>query len=209
MKRYLFILGIIGMITFSCHKVKKLKDDISSRKYIPQLVLSPADSVATIYSPTCSESIPFPTDSTQFVLIDVDKDGFNDFKFTYSASYNFVSSIDSCENHNSQIVVEAIGSENRVIVDEDNAENVRVFAVDDEIKISSSIAVNATIFLDDASISEDVILETGNKYLGVKLASNTVGWIKVYHDRGTFRFAILEHAFNRTFQLNIKAGQTQ
>ena len=209
MKRYLFILGIIGIITFSCDKVEKLKDDISFRKYIPHLILNPTDSVAKIYAPNCSESIPFPTDSSQSILIDVDKDGLNDFKFTYFTSYNFVSSIDSCENHNSKIVVEAIGSENRVIVDEDNPENVRVFAVDDEIKISSSIADNATIFLEDASISEDVILESGNKYLGVKLASNTVGWIKVYHDRETLKFAILEHAFNRTFQLNIKAGQKQ
>lgn len=209
MKRVLLILGIISLLVFSCDKVKEISDDISAVKYNPSLILNPADSVSKIYAPNCTESIPFPTDSTVSVFIDVDKDGLNDFKFSYSTYYNFVSVLDSCENHNSEIIIEAIGAENKIIVDEEHPENVRVYAVDDEIQISSSIADKATVFLNDASIPEDVILESGNKYLGVKLASNRKGWIKVYHDFDLFKFAIVEHAYNRTFQLNIKAGQKQ
>lgn len=208
MKRYLFVLGLIGIIVSSCGKVEELKDEISSYKYNPQLVLNPADSASMLYSPHCSEAIPFPTDSMQSLEIDVDNDGLKDFKFTYTTRYEFVSSVDSCENHNSIILMEAIGLENKILVKEEASDQIRVLAHDDLITKTSSVASEAYIFLEDAAFSEDIVLESGNKFIGVRLASNRMGWIKVYHDRANFKFTVLQNAYNDNFHLDIRAGQT-
>ncbi|PWH85278.1 hypothetical protein [Brumimicrobium oceani] len=209
MKQYLIFLVLIAFIVSSCDKVKELKDEISSHKYSPQLVLKPVDSLSRIYSPHCSELIPFPLDSAESLEIDVDNDGLKDFKFTYTTHYEFVSSVDSCENHNSSILMEAIGLENKIIVKEEAMNQVRVLAQDDLISNTSSVSSNAFIFLEDAEVAEDVVLESGNKFIGVRLSSNRMGWIKVYHDRSIFKFTVLQNAYNSNFHLDIKAGQTK
>mgnify|MGYP001252835318 CR=1 FL=1 len=208
MKRYLFILGLIGIIASSCDKVKELKDEISSYKYNPQLVLNPVDTVSVRYT-HCSEPIPFPSDSIQSLEIDIDNDEINDFRFTYSTSFNFVSSMDSCENHNSRIVIEAIGIDNKILVKENASDQVRILGYDELIVNTNLVASSATIFLEDASAPDDITFESGNKYIGVRLSSNRMGWIKFYHDRASFKFTVLQNAYNDNFHLNIKAGQIQ
>lgn len=198
---------MITIIASSCDKVEELKDEISFRLYDPYLELNPADSVAKIYAPSCYELIPSPSDSVVSVAIDVDKDGFNDFEFTYSTYYKNVSPFDACENHNSSIKVKAFGVENRILVEDVIFSKVRVYSIDDELSMSNPVSSEAVIYLDDASSSEAVTLESGNKYIGVRLASGRIGWIKIAHKLETFTFTIMEHAYNKNLLLNIKAGQ--
>lgn len=208
-KQIVVVLVLLSITAFSCSKVKKLENDITFKKFIPFLTLNPIDSISKLYNTSCSEFIPYPFDSVESVEIDIDKNGENDFRFTYSTSYNFVSSSDSCRNHNSRIVLKALGVGNSILVDDKTTERIHVFGVNDEINNEYQLSSNAFIYLDDDAYSEEIAIESGNKYLGVKMFSGSLGWIKVFHKIDTFSFSIMEHALNRTMQLNINAGQKQ
>ncbi|WP_107039489.1 hypothetical protein [Brumimicrobium mesophilum] len=206
MKQVLFLLVLISLIAFSCKKLKKLENDITTEKFIPSLTLNPVDSAVQLYTPSCGEFIPFPFDSVQSIEIDIDKNGENDYSFTYTTAYNFISTSDSCKNHNSKVEVKALGIGNNIFVENKVNKKAKVFEEGEEIDNSNHLSSNAIIFQDDGLSSEEISMENGNKYIGVKLFSGSVGWIKVYHRRDSFDFSIMEHALNKTVQLTIKAG---
>lgn len=209
MKNYFLFFVLVSVLAFSCNKLTVMEDEISFKKYVPFLTLNPADSSGQIYSTNCSETIPFPTDSIESVEVDIDKDGQNDYRFTYATNYMFVSAQDSCENHNSSILVKALGIGNYIFLEDENSEKISVFEKDNKITNANLTGTNAIVFLDHASSNEEITLETGNKYLGVKLAAGGLGWIKVFHDRTNFTFSIIEHAYNRNIHMDIKAGQDE
>lgn len=208
MKQTIFLLLSIGLIAFSCNKVKKLEDEISFRKFLPFLTLNPVDSVVQLYG-SCDEFIPFPFDSVQSVEIDIDKNGENDFRFTYTTNYNFINSTDSCRNHNSSVIVKALGIGNNVVVENKTTKKAKMFEADDKIGKDYFLSSDAFIYLDNPNLADTINMGAGNKYIGVKMFSGSLGWIKVFHRRDTFNFSVMEHAINNNFHLDIKAGQKQ
>lgn len=211
MKHYLLLFSIFSLFVFSCDKteLKKMEDDISYRKHIPFLVLSPADSVGEISNFQCTKAFPFPSDSTVSIEMDFDQDGQNDYRFTYTTNYELMSTIDSCQNYSSIIEVKGLGSGNKILIEDKPAGNLQVFEQNDKIPKASKLANEAVVFLDGFNGTGNVDLENGNKFIGVKLSSGGFGWIKFFHSKDSISFSIMEHAYNRNIHMKIKAGQTQ
>lgn len=220
MIRYFILLSLIGLFTLSCEKskLKKMKDDISWRKYDPFLVLKPADSVGQISNFGCVKPFHYPSDSTVSVEVDVNKDGQNDYRFTYSTFYNLISPSDSCKNYSSIIKVKAIGVGNSVLIsNSDNLNKLQVFERDQKIPNGSKLAAEGILLRDNISGSVDIAIEpeievepefqSGNKYIGVQLFGGETGWIKFFHTKDSISFSIMEHAYNRNIHLDIQAGQ--
>ena len=207
MKRYLFILGLISLMTFSCDKVTKLEDDISFRKHNPYLILKPLDRVGQISTSECTKPFPFPSDSTQSVEIDMNQDGNNDFEFTYSTRYEAISPNDSCMNYSSSIVMKSIDFKNNILLKNKSTEEIQLFEEGSKVSNNLKASTKAIIYLDDAINSEHFEIDNGNQYIGIKMFTGGYGWIKLFHRKDSMSFAIMEHAYNNTIDFTIKAGQ--
>ena len=209
MVRYLTLLLVFSLFILSCDKtnLKKMEDDISYKKYSPYLALNPVDSVGQISNSKCIRSFPFPSDSTTFVEIDIDKDGQNDFRFTYTTNYDLISATDSCENYSSIIEAKGIGVGNNVLIENDITERLQIFEEDDKIPNTSKLANEAIVFLEDFTESENVEFGKGNKYIGLKLDLGGFAWIKCFHTKDSIRFSIMEYGYNNNIHMDIKAGQ--
>lgn len=209
MKPLIFFAILFFALISACGKVEKLEPDISFRKYNPNLRLNPVDSLSYMYNSNCFEYLPFPTDSTQSIRIDVDKDEIDDFEFTYTTFYAYQNSVDSCENYNSSISIKAIGASNKVIVEDEFKQQVLIFEQGDDIEKTNTVSDSAIIFLDDYSAEEQYPLSAGNKLIGVRLTGNKMAWIKVAYHKEELAFSIIEHAYNDNFHLGITAGSLE
>lgn len=206
MKKYIFALGLFSLLLFSCGKMTEVKDEISFRKYKPYLVLQPADSVTHFPDETCDKAIPFPLDSVVSESLDINKDGQDDFKMTYTTSYQS-SPINSCENYSSTLEAKALLPGHLILVNNVTTKKIQVFEKNEEIPNNSKYAENGFIYLDQPDNSEYFEIGNGNKYLGIRLKDGETGWIKVFHQKDSLKFTIMEHAYNKTTILDIKAGQ--
>lgn len=208
MKRITILLALFSLIALSCDKITPIEDEIVYRKYSPYLVLKPADSVGQITVFQCEKAFPYPSDSSVSVNVDLDKDGIDDFSFTYTTRFLQINAMDSCENYRSKIEMKSLDLNNSILVENTNNNKIRIFNEDNNIPGPGATgAKSAIIHLDEGSASTDFSIEDGNKYIGVNMYPGGYGWIKVFHQKDSLSFTIMEHAFNATFNLNIKAGQ--
>lgn len=206
MKNSVFILGLIGLLMSSCDKEINTKYEIFYKKYNAALVLNPADSVGQISNVHCEKFFPFPSDSTESVEIDVNEDGVNDYRFTYTTNYELISATDSCENYGSRIVMQALGIGNSILIENNTSNNLQFFELDDRIPNNSKNATTATIFSDNFQNHDNIELGGGYKYIGISSFSGGFGWIKVSYKENSLTFSIFEHASNSKLNSNIKAG---
>lgn len=173
----------------------------------PDLILLPADSVGNHPSGLCQEKIPFPTDSVVTVELDINQDGINDYIFTYSTSYDWVSASSPCANHNSTLQVSGIGADNKIMVANTDMNEISVLAGGDLISSNQLFSTNAIIYRDNAMGFLYFGDFLGEGYMGFKLSGGELGWIKLNFQRDLFKCSILEYGYNQNANSQIKAGE--
>lgn len=208
MVKYFGFLILTGLLLLSCNKIKKMESDIIYNNFYPHLILNPADSTAQLFQ-NCTEFIPYPSDSTQWIEIDINNDDIKDFRFTYSSYYQFVSETDSCKNHNSKIEISALGIGKSILVLDKETKKVKSFDADQKVNASAPTTNHATIYLDDHSAPEQIPFSDKSKYIGVQLSNGCYGWIKVLHNKDLFSFSIMGKAYQNNIHMDLIAGQKE
>ena len=199
------------MIIISCDNKtdNELKDKIIYLDLNPDLTLHPVDSVGFHPSGLCQEVIPFPTDSTVIVYLDVNQDGENDFRFTYSTFYEWVSASSPCANYNSTVQVSGLTTENKIKVANEDMYEISILENGDLINADQLFASNAIIYRDYAMASLYFGDLSGEGFIGVKLSSGELGWIKLNFEKESFTCTIMEYGYNETINAKITAGQIE
>ncbi len=219
MKRIFPIFAVLILFFFSCQKSDNENpppedppgntDDIVYSDLDPNLILHPVDSFGLHPSGLCQEIIPYPSDSLESVELDMDGDGVNDFRFTYQTYFHFVSAgLPPCEYYNSSVTVYALNT-GYAIATHEPYNQAEFFVQDDTIDSSLTYTSNGYIFYVAYGGWFSLDSLTGEGFIGVILADNKLGWIKLSFDKNTFTFIIMAYGFNNTAGLEIKAGQTE
>jgi hypothetical protein len=199
------------MIIISCDKDSdnELKDKIIYLDLTPDLVLHPVDSVGLHPSGFCNEKIPFPTDSTVLIDLDINQDGEDDFRFTYSTFYEWVSASSPCANYNSTLQVSGLTVENKIKVANEDMNEISILKNGDIIDADLLYASNAIIYRDNAMAFLNFGDFSGEGFIGVKLSSGELGWIKLNFEKDSFTCTIMEYGYNETVNSQITAGQIE
>lgn len=211
MRYFFLIIGFMSVIILSCDKAKvaDLQDKIVYVDLTPDLVLHPVDSVGQHPSGFCYEYIPFPTDSIQNVDLDIDQNGVNDFRFTYTTFFQFVSASNPCTNYNSSLVVKGLSAENNIRVKNLEMDEVCVLDTGDLIKSNQLFSNNAVIFRDYASNFLNYDDFAGEGFIGVKFSGGKIAWIKLDFQKNSFTCTIMEYGYNETKNNQIAVGQKE
>ncbi len=211
MRQILLIIGFISMIIISCDKEKEpeLKDKIIHLDLTPDLTLHAVDSVGFHPSGLCQEVIPFPSDSTVIVDLDINLDGDSDFRFTYSTFYEWVSASSPCANYNSTLEVSGMNADNKIMVANEDIHEISVLENGDLINTDQLFSDNAIIYRDNAMAFLYFGDFSGEGFIGIKLFGGELGWIKLNFQKDSFTCAIMEYGYNKTINSQIAAGQIE
>jgi hypothetical protein len=211
MRYFFLIIGFMSVIILSCDKAKvaDLPDKIVYVDLTPDLVLHPVDSVGLHPSGFCDEFIPFPTDSIQKVDLDMNQDGVNDFRFTYTTFYESVSGSNPCANYNSTLEVKGLSAENNIRVKNLNMDEVCVFQMGDLINSNQLFSNNAVIFRDNATSFLNYSDFSGEGFIGVKFSGGELAWIKLDFQKNSFTCTVMEYGYNETKNNQIAVGQKE
>jgi hypothetical protein len=199
------------MILISCNKDS---EDVLTNKimYIdlnPDITLHPVDSIGLHPSGLCQEIIPFPSDSTVIVNLDINQDGVNDFRFTYSTFYEWVSASSPCSNYNSTLQVDGLSSTNKIKVENEDKHEVSILENGDVINTNQLFANNAILYRDNTMSFLNFGEFSDERFIGIKLSSGELGWIKLNFQKNSFTCTILECGYNETKNAQITAGQIE
>ncbi len=205
MKVFKLFLVLLCCALIAC---KKEKPDIQSRVLNPYYTLHPVDSFDLHPSGMCQEVIPFPTDSTASITLDVDQDGNPDFKFTYTNQYQLVSENNPCANYNSVVKVQGINPQQKIAVTSLSTNTISPLPYDENISTLDLFSNAATIYRDDASLTTNFKDFNGDGYIAIQLANGSLGWIKLRFDYTSFTLEIQSVGYNKTSGSALKAGQT-
>ncbi len=207
MRHYILIFVLICSMLISCKR--DVSDNIIYIDLKPDLILHPVDSVGMHPSGLCQEVIPFPSDSTLKVDLDIDKDGIDDFRFTYTTFYEWVSASNPCANYNSTLQIAGLLTENKIFIENENMREVRVLEKGDLICANQLSANNAIIYRDNSMSSLNFEDFSGEGFIGFKLSDGELGWIKLDFQKDSFTCTILEYGYNEVINSQITAGQIE
>jgi len=210
--------GLISVIIISCNKDadveltepdNELKSTIFYQDLSPDLTLSPVDSVGTHPSGLCLEIIPFPSDSTVTVDLDINQNGIDDFRFTYSTFYEWVSASNPCSNFNSKLEISGLTVENKIMIANEDMNEISVLESGELISTDNLFSDNAIIYRDYAQAFLYFGDFTGEGFIGIKLEGGELGWIKLNFQKGSFTCTIMAYGYNETINSQITAGQME
>jgi len=206
MKKIILIV-LTSLMISSCVKDKDLTDEIIFVDLNPDLILNPVDSVGLHPSGLCQQVIPFPSDSIISTDIDINQDGQNDYRFTFTNFYEWVSASYPCANYNSIVQINALINGNKVVIANEEMHDIKVLNCNDNIN-------KKDLFYDNAFIYRNVAMGnlyfgdfSGEGYIGFKLSNGELGWIKINFQKDYFLCIILEYAYNKNVASDINAGQ--
>jgi len=211
MKHFFLIIGVISMIIISCDEETEteLKDKIIYVDLSADLTLHPVDSVGFHPSGLCQEVIPFPSDSTVIVDLDINQDGDDDFRFTYSTFYEWVSASSPCANYNSTLQVSGLKADNKIMVANEDMNEISVLENGDLINSDQLFSDNAIIYRDNAMAFLYFGDFLGEGFIGFKLSGGELGWIKLDFQKDSFTCEIMEYGYNETINSQMTAGQME
>ena len=211
MRQIFIIIGFISMTIISCNNDSdnELKDKIIYLDLTPDLSLHPVDSVGLHPSGLCQEIIPFPTDSTVIVDLDINQDGVDDFRFTYSTFYEWVSASSPCANYNSTLQIGGLTAENKIKVANEDMHEVSILENGDLINVDQLFASNAIIYRDNTMGFLYFGDFSDEGFIGVKLSGGELGWIKLIFQKDSFTCTVMEYGYNETINSQITAGQIE
>lgn len=210
--RHLFFTFVFFSITvISCDKdsAGNFKDKIVYQDLSPDLILHPVDSQGFHPSGFCQEIIPFPSDSTVIVDLDINHDGDYDFRFTYSTFFELVSASSPCANYNSVLHVKGLSAEEKIKVANEDMREISILEKGDFIEADQLYANHAIIYRDNEMAFLYFGAFAGEGFIGIKLSGGELGWIKLNFQKDSFLCTIMEYGYNEAINSEIMAGQKE
>ncbi len=199
------ILILISLLFFFLGCKKSTNGKIFVTKFYPEIELTSVDTIVNL--PSCI-SLALPADSSSTILLDIDKDGVNDFDITCLSWYNFVSASSPCSNYQKSIMISGLNENNFVAIEGDYFV-VKAFDLDQEIEKSENWSNFAYFMKLDQGLWFSANLE-GEMYVGLKFEKQFkkyYAWL--YIEKIDYKIIIKSYAFRNKSGKTIKAGQTE
>lgn len=202
MKKNLMVV-LFPLLLLGCKEIVCNSEGTNSVRYFdffPDTTVTSVDS--TGYNSTDSCYYPLPTNSTHDMLVDVDDDGFDDFKIAVS-HYKYGADSNLCGNYSSFVKIFGTNSGNSIAV---NSGTKMVAAYDLNETIAGEWSGDATINANPNAFGNS--FPNGSNYIGFKImkdGSLHMGWIKL--TAANFQFTLEALGYNDAGGNCIKAGE--
>jgi len=195
MKRILFVLSLIGIVTISCEKSPK--DEILFTDIIPDKKIQSVDHFIYFTNPFKVCTIPIPNDSAITYLIDMDYDDDDDFKITVS-HFDEGYSHEHCVVYTFYIMLDAISPNESIAT--------KPLKFNDIINDQNEWSEHLYLYVDN-SMGYPPSADFTDCYIGIKVLNN-YGYIKVskLNNNGII---VEEYAINKTENADIICGQKE
>ena len=212
-------LSIINLFLFcilisSCKKGGDQKNDSILPDKILYTDIDPDTTFTSVRSwfDTGLGTIPYPSDSSAGITLDVDHNGLPDLSLRVFTFYQFVSASSPEANYNYGVIINTYDTKDSVVFDQTSGPcwAAKTFLQDSVISGNFKFTYSASIYASGYSTGCNVLPKVGDKYYGFKIWNNgnyNYGWILLNFN--SMKLTLKEYAVNLTPNKPIKAGQKE
>ncbi len=180
-------------------------DAFSHTVYAPSLEVTHVQHIAL--HPSGCGSVPFPSDSTGILPIDLDGDGRDDIQIVMRGVFNLVSNSNPCVNYGSRYSIEALEDDWKIAALAEY-DALATFDEGQNISIHGLWNARANIQIVDPLPGPHISF-TGETYVGVRNKSDghcaRYGWLRL--EQLDYTIIVHEIGFQSSGQGEVKAGQ--